>query len=1757
MKISSRSRASLPWLAALLLLAVSARAGSVVRLYYDGISTTSSSVAVRTSVATLTNAPSFPNSPSFREQLDDFTALAGQPLRAGLQGKDNSGADYGSFIRGYLEAPETGPYLFNVASDDNSALFLSTDHAAENRRLIAFELESGAPLFGGARQEQRLSAPINLVRGQKYYFEVLHKQAGGGSYIQVGWQRPDGVQEIIPALHLAQYPVDPFLNTGSTEQPPILNDRGFNEGDVPAAVSAVEGDELLLQLDVIAAQPTTIEWTRDGEVIPGENLSFFRVPRVPASLNGAKIQARVSNALGTVTSTVTTVSITPDVTPPSILAVETAGNPNLLRITFSEPVELASATNLANYQIRPTGGAALPIQAATLLPGEQVVEFTGTFNFQVGITYQLSVQEVRDQAVVPNVLAPNPTTTPFLFSAPTGTTYTFNAGRPAGFRFFGSAEVIESGSHDGSGYLRLTDDDRNQNGAIVITERRDVDQIRVRFKTRIADGASTSGWDEPGDGFSLNVAADLPLGTLGGPENGFTPDVPGNRLSFSFDTHPDSLDDQPSITVLLNNQIVTNIFVGTNGVPLNGVPPISRFDGRWVDVDIDLRRNGLLTLRYDGITLLDELPTAFEIVNSAQIGLAARTRSWYQTHWFDDLNVNFGEGDIGDVALSPDSVLGGTFSEGSEIRLAALPTGAGPFQYQWFKNGLPLAGETSRFLRLAAVVGEGGNFSVKVSNAFSETTSEPQAVVIQPDTTPPALVSIRGVAGGVNQVLLTFDEPLDPGTASDLATYFSPLFRVNEADLSSDGHSLILRTTPQRVGIDYPLTITGLKDRSAQGNAATVTVNFVASLSYKDEVLADTPVRYYRFEETSGTIAFTETTSGDRINTNGVYQNLPILGVPSLVPSAVGEYAAHFQSINTNYVSVPNGGDINDYRGPWAKKSYEFWFRAHSTPTPAPDGANNTTIQATTTAGLWEEGGNQRSIAVYLWRDPTKLNPAEAELTFHAYCSTPDGPGAPFGLQQYPPVFVTHTITTNVTYHVIAVMDGRTDSLDGELRLYINGELASRSTNGVGQIYNHNGNVEIARGNSRSHLDISANYGAFDGILDEVSTYNAALSEERILAHYRAGTGESLSTESPPTLVEQVDPRGHPNQLTITFNQPVSAETATNLANYTLRSAGGTVLPLQSAVLLDDLVSVKLNGAFNFAQDAAYEVIVRDVADILVPDNVVVEVTLPFTFTTAGPVGIAAGSDLGHRQITENRDVQFSVTASGQPPFTYQWNYNGAPLPGETGAVLFFSAPLPAAGNYTVTLANEFSTITSPPAQLTVVPDTAAPHLIGAQGLAGSLNEVRLRFNEALDPATATALATYNIPGLTVVEALLSADGRQVVVKTSPQANGDQRQLTITGLRDLASTPNVLNTTAAFVSAVNYREEVLAEGAVRYWTFGETEGPDFHTLASQFDTTPESLVGTYGEGVIFGAPSLVPNLPDDPAVELRSDGPDSRIEIPNARDINAILGPWAKRTHLFSFRADKLPRVTVTNTTSPEGEILISTNVAAPALYAHDRIGIYLFGTQESDNPTEAILGFRAHNTTSEGPGTPWGGNTLDTSKHVLATIRAGEVYHVAAVLDGSAGSFDGQLRLYVNSELADAVGGIGQIYKHPNTWPSIGQGAFRTHAGVNQGRTTNARFDGVIDEFALIPRALSPARIAQLYAFALTPPPDGVGGGGDSEITEVRIEDGNLIITWEGSGQLQRADRLDGPFATLEGATSPFTEPVEAATQRFYQLAP
>jgi signal transduction histidine kinase len=111
-------------------------------------------------------------------------------------------------VSGYVHAPADGPYVFWVASDMDSELWLSTDDTPANKRRIASVSGHTGPREWLQRPEQR-SPPITLAGGKSYYIEALEAKAASDNHLAVGWQLPEGTLERpISAKRLTPYDSD-------------------------------------------------------------------------------------------------------------------------------------------------------------------------------------------------------------------------------------------------------------------------------------------------------------------------------------------------------------------------------------------------------------------------------------------------------------------------------------------------------------------------------------------------------------------------------------------------------------------------------------------------------------------------------------------------------------------------------------------------------------------------------------------------------------------------------------------------------------------------------------------------------------------------------------------------------------------------------------------------------------------------------------------------------------------------------------------------------------------------------------------------------------------------------------------------------------------------------------------------------------------------------------------------------------------------------------------------------------------------------------------------------------------------------------------------------------------------------------------------------------------------------------------------------------------------------------------------------------
>ncbi|MBM4017445.1 MAG: hypothetical protein FJ288_03810, partial [Planctomycetes bacterium] len=139
--------------------------------------------------------------------------------------------NYGTRVRGYVTAPQTGNYCFWIASDDNSELWFNAageDPAGAVR--IAY-----VPGYTSNKQwskySQQKSAAIYLQAGQRYYIEALQKDGTGGDNLAVGWQLPDGAYERpIPASRLSPFFPTPDATITIQATDPNAAEAGRNKG---------------------------------------------------------------------------------------------------------------------------------------------------------------------------------------------------------------------------------------------------------------------------------------------------------------------------------------------------------------------------------------------------------------------------------------------------------------------------------------------------------------------------------------------------------------------------------------------------------------------------------------------------------------------------------------------------------------------------------------------------------------------------------------------------------------------------------------------------------------------------------------------------------------------------------------------------------------------------------------------------------------------------------------------------------------------------------------------------------------------------------------------------------------------------------------------------------------------------------------------------------------------------------------------------------------------------------------------------------------------------------------------------------------------------------------------------------------------------------------------------------------------------------------------------------------------------------------
>jgi hypothetical protein len=292
--------------------------------------------------------------------------------------------NFNSVSYAWFSPPTTGDYVFFVDADAAGDLFLSTDGNPANKHLIAeeaggsseYQWETGgtAPSGGlvSVASDKRsdtfgLSAwptpnVITLTNGQMYYMEVDHHQgttatASGAGVAYMLATDPNiatGPAQNATSENMTGSVIGTYLNT---------NGASVSFTAAPASTSVVEGFGTILTVGATgtSAYSSTVlyQWQ---EAAPGSSTftdilgatsSAYNTGLLGLADSGMQYRVVISVPGASTTSSAATVTVTADITPPTLVSAGSISNQlagTEIGVIFSKALGAGAAT-LANYSL--------------------------------------------------------------------------------------------------------------------------------------------------------------------------------------------------------------------------------------------------------------------------------------------------------------------------------------------------------------------------------------------------------------------------------------------------------------------------------------------------------------------------------------------------------------------------------------------------------------------------------------------------------------------------------------------------------------------------------------------------------------------------------------------------------------------------------------------------------------------------------------------------------------------------------------------------------------------------------------------------------------------------------------------------------------------------------------------------------------------------------------------------------------------------------------------------------------------------------------------------------------------------------------------------------------------------------------------------------------------------------------------------------------------------------------------------------------
>ena len=317
--------------------------------------------------------------------------------------------NYGGRIAGYFIPTTSGNHTFYFSSDDFGRLFLSSDANPANVTRIAIEpvwanrREWTGEAGGGGRgtPPSNISAPINLVAGQKYYIEGFFTEGGGGDHMEVAVQGPGDPVPVNGSTPITSRNLGVYVQAGTLTISTQPQDRTVTENASPTFSVGVNASSTLC-----GGGSAIYQWYTNGVAVPGANGPSITVGPVTLADNGTVFRVVVTTPGRTVTSADAVLHVVTDNVPPRLMSARTDLSFNTIFLNFSEIMAQGPTAEAGDFFLLDSGMNQIQVNSVDY-GGSNLVLHLASPLVQDGV-YSLEIDYQTDLVGNPPALSSDP-----------------------------------------------------------------------------------------------------------------------------------------------------------------------------------------------------------------------------------------------------------------------------------------------------------------------------------------------------------------------------------------------------------------------------------------------------------------------------------------------------------------------------------------------------------------------------------------------------------------------------------------------------------------------------------------------------------------------------------------------------------------------------------------------------------------------------------------------------------------------------------------------------------------------------------------------------------------------------------------------------------------------------------------------------------------------------------------------------------------------------------------------------------------------------------------------------------------------------------------------------------------------------------------------------------------------------------------------------------------------------------------------------